>query len=95
MRAVALLISCFAMLSTAGCLDANVDNGVLQCSDVPGRACPRNYYCANNHYCYRDGQGPGTGPRDLSMSTPPIFDFSDVPPLPPDDLSSHNPPPSD
>jgi hypothetical protein len=80
MRAVALLVFSFVVTSSiAGCLDAQVDDGVLLCSDVPGRACPRNYYCANNNYCYRDGHGPGTT-RDLSMPVAtPSADFATPP----------------
>jgi hypothetical protein len=94
MRAVALLISCLALLSTAGCLEADVADGVLLCSDVPGRACPRNYYCAANDYCYKLGHKPGAlpdfamPPRDLAW---PVRDFA----VAPDDLSSTEPPPSD
>ncbi len=90
MRAVALLLFSFvATLSTAGCLEAQVDNGILLCSDVPGRACPRNYYCASNNLCYKDGQGPGTMRHDLSM--PPVYDFS----FPVQDFSTIQPPPGD
>jgi hypothetical protein len=74
MRAVALSLSIFASLFVAGCLDADVDNGILVCSSVPGRACPHGYYCAYNNFCYHDGKGPGTTPppdmtfvRDLSF----------------------------
>ena len=79
------------MLGGAGCLDAQVDDGVLRCSEVPGRACPRNYYCAGNGYCYRDGHGPGTAPRDLATSprdlaiTLPIVEDLATPEQPPTD----------
>jgi hypothetical protein len=93
MRAVALSLSIFAMLSLGGCLDATLDDGTLMCSSVPGRACPRGYYCANNRYCYHDGKGPGTTPLpDLSVA----HDFSlPPPPPPPPDFSTTEPPPSD
>jgi hypothetical protein len=91
MRAVALSLSIFALLSLGGCLEANVDDGTLVCSTVPGRACPRGFYCASNNYCYHDGKGPGTTPRvDMTV----VHDFSFAPP-PPRDFSSVEPPPSD
>ena len=99
MRAAALSLSIFAMLSICwslgGCLEADVGDGTLVCSKVPGRACPHGLYCANNNYCYHDGKGPGTAPR-LDMTV--VHDFSFVtppPPPPPLDFSSVEPPPSD
>jgi hypothetical protein len=85
MRAVALSLSIFLFsLGVAGCLEADVANGTLMCSKQPGRACPRGFYCANNNYCYHDGEGPGATPRpDMSVVydfAQPIRDFATQPP---------------
>jgi hypothetical protein len=75
MRAPALLIAVFTILAVftfAGCLEANVDDGLLICSDVPDRRCPRGYYCAANNYCYHDGHA-APPPRWTDMAMWPDF----------------------
>lgn len=58
MRAFALLFALLLLslsFAVAGCLEVDAVDGSLICSTVPGRACPKNYYCAPNNTCWREG----------------------------------------
>jgi hypothetical protein len=44
------------LLLLAGC-KVDLANGVLLCA-LQGKACPDDYHCAADGYCYRDGQNP-------------------------------------
>lgn len=85
-----------AAFVVAGCLQAEAPDGLLTCSDVPGRLCPENYYCAPDKTCWHNGHAYFV-PDMASRRLPPFprFDFS-LPvdngdmaiPTPPSDLSS-------
>jgi hypothetical protein len=53
MRAFALLL--MMSFAVGGCLEVDAVDGSLICSTVPNRACPKNYYCAPNNTCWREG----------------------------------------
>jgi hypothetical protein len=84
----------FAALLLAGCFQAEAPDGVLTCSNVPGRLCPENYYCAPDQTCWQNGHpykvdlsslplGPDFALPDWS---PPDFSTADLSTVP--DLSS-------
>lgn len=68
------LVVAALLLVAGGCLDVDSADGTLTCSAVPGRACPRGFYCAWNDKCYRDGD-PAPTP-DLAARPVEPFDFS-------------------
>lgn len=90
------LVVAALLLVAGGCLDVDSADGTLTCSTVPGRACPRGFYCAWNDKCYRDGDPaptPELPPRPVEpvdMSAPVPDDLSSPPDLTTstDDLSS-------
>ncbi len=48
-----------AVAAGGGCLEVDAPDGLLQCSPVPGRACPEGYYCEQGSMtCWRLGESP-------------------------------------
>jgi len=89
MRVVGLLLFLAVFLVPAtGCIEADVGDGILLCSTDPSRPCPRNYFCADNGYCYHNGDKPYERP---DASTPQqSFDLAQ--PTNPDDMAMSSSP---
>ncbi|HLH28392.1 MAG TPA: hypothetical protein VKW77_05720, partial [Acidimicrobiales bacterium] len=80
-RSVRLLfVLCPASLLLFGCYNPDkIGNGQLGCS--PTSTCPDNFYCASDHYCWRNGTGPDlAAPLDLAVDASPNDAAPDAPP---------------
>jgi hypothetical protein len=68
MRRIAALMFAFALAMTLGaCIEADVPDGTLLCSLDRDRPCPHHYYCADDGYCYHDGDKPDGAAADMTL----------------------------
>ena len=85
LAALVVAAGSIAAAGVSGCLAAEAPDGLLTCSDVPGRLCPQDYYCAPDKTCWHNGH-EFHPPPDMTRFFP-QFNFDFAQPLPSGDMA--------